>query len=139
MTGLGFVVDAERRGSLPACLTDEERCACPKTKSRCRRIWARRIARHLLPPRRRGLTRPVPRARQAPLLDRKPPAKMCPRYAGLLPTAGEGPVKPVAGSERIGPSTARKGNPQVAPVACLVPAGDPSLLQTVERSIRAGR
>ncbi len=73
------------------------------------------------------------------MLDRKPPAKMCPRYVGLLPTTGEGPMKPVAGSERIGLSMARKGNPQVAPVACLVPAGDLSLLQTVEQSIRAGR
>ncbi|KAI9435862.1 hypothetical protein H4582DRAFT_2059327 [Lactarius indigo] len=40
--------------------------------------------------------------------------------------AGEGPVKPVAGLERIGPSTARKGNPHVASVVCLVPAGDPN-------------
>ncbi|KAI9435859.1 hypothetical protein H4582DRAFT_2079485 [Lactarius indigo] len=39
---------------------------------------------------------------------------------------GEGPVKPVAGLERIGPSTARKGNPHVASVVCLVPAGDPN-------------
>ncbi|KAI9435855.1 hypothetical protein H4582DRAFT_2059322 [Lactarius indigo] len=41
-------------------------------------------------------------------------------------SAGEGPVKPVAGLERIGPSTARKGNPHVASVVCLVPAGDPN-------------
>ena len=34
--------------------------------------------------------------------------------------AREGHVKPVAGSQRTGPSTARKVNPQVASVACLV-------------------
>lgn len=53
--------------------------------------------------------------------------------------AGEGSVKPVARSPRTGPLTARKGNPQAASVACLVPMGDPSLLLPVERSIRASR
>src|SRR6266702_5852644 len=108
------------------------RCTCTKMKSHCWQIQARHIARHLLPPQRRGLICPIPCAHQAPLLDQKPPAKMCPHYACLLPTAGEGPVKPVAGSKHIGPSMACKGNPQVAPVTCLVLGGDPSLLQIVE-------
>ncbi|KAI9434224.1 hypothetical protein H4582DRAFT_2060405 [Lactarius indigo] len=38
--------------------------------------------------------------------------------------AGDGLMKPVAGLECIGPSTAHKGNPHVASVICLVPAGD---------------
>jgi hypothetical protein len=67
----------------------------------------------------------------------KAPGEDVPLLCGPL-IAGEGPVKPVAGSQRTGPSTARKGNPQVASVACLVPTGDPSLLRPVERSIRAG-
>ena len=40
----------------------------------------------------------------------KAPGEDVPPLCGPF-TAGEGPVKPVAGSERIGPSTARKGNP----------------------------
>ena len=60
-----------------------------------------------------------------------------PLYGSLV--AREGSVKPVAGSQCTGPSTAHKGNFQVASVACLVPMGDPSLLRPVEWSIRAGR
>ena len=37
--------------------------------------------------------------------------------------AGEGTVKPIAGSQRTDPSTTRKGNPQVASITCLVPMG----------------
>ena len=32
-------------------------------------------------------------------------------------------MKPIAGSQHTDPLTARKGNPQVASVACLVPTG----------------
>ncbi|KAI9433641.1 hypothetical protein H4582DRAFT_2060810 [Lactarius indigo] len=39
-------------------------------------------------------------------------------------SAGDGLMKPVAGLECIGPSTAHKGNPHVASVICLVPVGD---------------
>ncbi|KAF8258743.1 hypothetical protein EI94DRAFT_1707713 [Lactarius quietus] len=49
---------------------------------------------------------------------------MCPHYVGLL--AGEGPLRPVAGPPRSGPSTAFNGNPQVAAITCLVPMVDPT-------------
>ncbi|KAF8259534.1 hypothetical protein EI94DRAFT_1813190 [Lactarius quietus] len=68
--------------------------------------------------------RAVPHTRQAPLLDQMLLAKMRPRYAGLL--AREGPLRPVAGSPRSGPSTARMGNPQVAAIVCLVLMVDPN-------------
>ena len=50
------------------------------------------------------------------------PRRRCTPLCGPL-IAGEGPVKPVAGSQRTDPSTARKGNTQVASVTCLVPTG----------------
>ena len=81
-----------------------------------------------------GLMRPIRRAHQPTLLDRKPQGEDVPLLCGPL-VAGEGFVKPIAGSQRTGPSTAHKSNPQVASVACLVPTGDPSLLRPVERSI----
>ena len=61
----------------------------------------------------------------------KAPGEDVPPLCGPL-IAREGHVKPVAGSQRTGPSTARKVNPQVASVACLVPTGNPSLLRPVE-------
>ena len=68
----------------------------------------------------------------------KAPSKDVPLLYGSL-VAGEGTVKPVAGSQCTGPSTAHKGNFQVASVACLVPKWDLSLLWLVEQSIQAGR
>ena len=62
-----------------------------------------------------------------------PPSEDVPLLCGPL-IAGEGPMKSVAGSQHTGPLTARKGNPQVASIICLVPMGDQSLLRLVEQS-----
>ncbi|KAF8259281.1 hypothetical protein EI94DRAFT_1905864 [Lactarius quietus] len=72
----------------------------------------------------RSLMWAVPHTRQAPLLDQMLPAKMRPCYVGLL--AGEGPLRPVAGSPCSGPSTACMGSPHVATIVCLGPVVDPN-------------
>ncbi|KAF8257983.1 hypothetical protein EI94DRAFT_1708430 [Lactarius quietus] len=46
--------------------------------------------------------------------------------AGPDAPAREGPLRPVAGPPRSGPSTAFNGNPQVAAIVCLVPMVDPN-------------
>ncbi|KAI9435866.1 hypothetical protein H4582DRAFT_2059331 [Lactarius indigo] len=73
-----------------ACLTDAELVRLPEDEVALSTDSDKvhRTARHLPPLRRREVMRLVPRARQAPLLDPKPPAEMCPRYAGLLFSRG---------------------------------------------------
>ncbi|KAH9014643.1 hypothetical protein EDB84DRAFT_1443762 [Lactarius hengduanensis] len=88
--GLLLMLSGVGCGEPFACLTDKELVHLPEDEVALLMDLGKvhRTVHHLPLLQRRRLMHPVPHAHQAPLLDRQPPVKMCPRYAGLLLSQG---------------------------------------------------